>query len=191
MLAYRDGTWQQSDPLLLHDWVEACVRRYGTDFRRACRYLKGWRDLTWPYGGVSSITIMAAVDKALDMLNGRHRTMSDDHLLYEIAQRLPGIFRAELCNPAFPQQRILLNDWSDEVRADVAGKAKTLAAELHNALKGTYDATLVVEALRRAFGTRIPYRPDAVEMMPTIAATVAAERPAKVPSPSVTKSTSG
>jgi len=49
----------------------------------------------------------------------------------------------------------------------------------------------VVMSLQRALGTRIPFRPDAVEMMPTIAATVAAERPAKVASPAVSASTSG
>jgi hypothetical protein len=69
--------------------------------------------------------------------------------------------------------------------------AEALAADLHSALKGTYDATLVVKSLQRALGTRIPFRPDAVEMLPTIAATVAAERPAKVASPAVSASTSG
>jgi hypothetical protein len=191
MLAYRDGTWQRSDPLLLQDWVDGCVARYGQDFRRACRYLKGWRDLTWPTDGLTSITIMAAVDKALDALNGSHRALPDDHLLFEIAQRLPGILRSDLCNPAFPQQNMRLNDWSDDVREDILCKAEKLAAELHSALKGTYDSTIVVESLRRALGTRIPFRPDAVEMLPTIAATVIAERPARVPSPQVSKSTSG
>lgn len=191
MLAYRDGTWTQSDPLRLKDWVENCVRRYGQDFRRVCRYLKGWRDHSWPKGCLTSITIMVAVDMALDMLNGTHRSLSDDHLLYEVAQRLPGILRGELLNPVFPDQRVVLNDWSADDRATVISGAEQLAADLHAALKGTLDATLVVDCLRRALGTRIPYRPDAVEMMPSIAATVAAERPAKVASPAVDASTSG
>jgi hypothetical protein len=115
----------------------------------------------------------------------------DDHLLYEVAQRLPGVLRGELLNPVFPGQRIILNSWSPEDRDAVIGGAEALAADLHSALKGTHDATLVVESLRRALGTRIPYRPDVVEMMPTIAATVEAERPAKVASPAVSTSTSG
>jgi hypothetical protein len=49
----------------------------------------------------------------------------------------------------------------------------------------------VIAALRRAFGERIPYRPDVVEILPIVAATVAAEAPAKVPSPKVRPSTSG
>lgn len=191
MLAYRDGSWTQSDPLRLKDWVEGCVKRYGQDFRRVCRYLKGWRDYRWPKGCLSSITVMVAVDRALDMLNGSHRELPDDHLLYEVAHRLPGILREELLNPVFPGQSVVLNNWSAEDRANVVAGAEQLAADLHSALKGTHDASLVVDSLRRALGSRIPYRPDAVEMMPSIAATVAAERPAKVPSPSVGSSTSG
>src|SRR3546814_12227747 len=62
---------------------------------------------------------------------------------------------------------------------------------MHSALKGTANADLVVHALRRAFGERIPYRPDMVEILPTVAATVAAEAPALVPALKVTNSTSG
>lgn len=191
MLAHRDGTWQQSDPLELQKWVEACVARYGEDFRRACRYFKGWRDHHWEHCCLSSITIMAAVAEALEQLNGTHRNLDDDRIAYEIAQRLPGIFRGELLNPAFPGQRIVLNDWADDERATVVKAAEALAADMHSALKGTANADLVVQALRRAFGERIPYRPDMVEILPTVAATVAAEAPALVPAPKVTNSTSG
>lgn len=191
MLAHRDGTWQQSDPLELQKWVEACVARYGEDFRRACRYFKGWRDHRWEHCCLSSITIMAAVAEALEQLNGTHRNLDDDRIAYEIAQRLPGIFRGELLNPAFPGQRIVLNDWADDERATVVKAAEALAADMHSALKGTANADLVVQALRRAFGERIPYRPDMVEILPTVAATVAAEAPALVPAPKVTNSTSG
>lgn len=191
MLAHRDGTWQQSDPLELQKWVEDCVTRYGEDFRRACRYLKGWRDYRWDHCCLSSITIMAAVAEALKQLAGAHRNLDDDLLVYEIAQRLPGIFGGELLNPAFPDQRIVLNDWSDEERSHVVTAAEDLAREMYNALKGTPHPDLVVDALRRVFGVRIPYRPDVVEIVPVVAATVAAEKPATVPAPRVIKSTSG
>lgn len=191
LLAYRDGRWAQSDPLRLKDWVEGCVQRYGADFRRVCRYLKGWRDHRWPKTSLSSITLMVAVDTALDQLNGAHRTLSNDHLLYEVTQRLPAILRGDLLNPVFPGQRVVLNAWSVEDREAILGGADELAGDLHAALKGTLDATLVVQALQRAFGKRLPFRPDAVEIIPSIAATVASERPAKVASPSVDPSTSG
>jgi hypothetical protein len=62
---------------------------------------------------------------------------------------------------------------------------------MNTALKGTAVAELVIASLRRAFGERIPYRPDVVEILPVVAATVAAEAPAKVPAPKVRPSTSG
>lgn len=191
MLAHRDGTWQQSDPLKLQEWVESCVARYGEDFRRACRYLKGWRDFQWGRPCLSSIAIMAAVAEALRKLAGTHRSFEDDRLVYEIAQLLPDILHSELLNPAFPSERIVLNDWTDEELGNVVGAAEKLAQEMHNALRGTANADLVIDALRRAFGERIPYRPDVIEIVPVVAAAVAAEKPAKVPAPRVTSSTSG
>lgn len=191
MLAQRDGTWQQSDPLKLQDWVEDCVRRYGQDFRRACRYFKGWRDYRWDRCCLTSITIMVAVQTALEDLKGAHRSMEDDCLIYEIAQRLPQIFKTDLMNPIYPGQQVILNVWTDEQRREVCEAAKCLASDMHAALRGTGDATLVVERLRSIFGSRIPYRPDMVVIAPTIAATVAAEKPAKVAAPAVVKSTSG
>jgi hypothetical protein len=191
MLAHRDGTWEQSDPLRLHEWVDGCAERYGEAFRRACRYLKGWRDFRWPTCCLSSITVMAAVVEALEQMNGTHRNLTDDRLTYEIAQRLPGIFRGNLYNPALPGEFILLNDWTAEERQTVVQAAEALAAEMRAALKGTAVAELVIASLRRAFGERIPYRPDVVEILPVVAATVAAEAPAKVPAPKVRPSTSG
>lgn len=191
MLAQRDGTWQQSDPMKLQEWVEGCVARYGEDFRRACRYLKGWRDNEWGSCCLSSITIMAAVERALEQLNGTHRNLEDDRLVYEVAQRFPSILQGELHNPVFPGQRIVLNDWDGVERRNVVQAAETLAANVHSALRGTANADLVVAALRRAFGERIPYRPDVVQILPAVAAAVAAEAPAIVPSPKVINSTSG
>jgi hypothetical protein len=194
MLANRDGTWQQSDPLQLHEWVDGCVMRYGEDFRRVCRYLKGWRDYAWEGCCLSSITIMAAVAEALKDMQGAHRNLRDDTIMFEVAQRLPAIFRADLFNPIFPDQRIVLNDWAHEDRADVVESAEALAKAMHDALKGTGVADLVVAALRRAFGNRIPNRPDVVEIAPRVPATAAAilaEQPAKVAAPRIVKSTSG
>jgi hypothetical protein len=191
MLAHRDGTWQQSDPLKLHNWVEACVVRYGEDFRRACRYFKGWRDYTWAKCCLSSITIMVAVAEALERLYHSRRGDGDDRLVYEIGQLLPDILDSELYNPSLPDQRIVLNDWSDDDRAAVVSAARTFADQMDAALKRSADQTLVVNALRKAFGSRLPLRPDVVEILPPATAAVVAVKPATVPSPSVKKSTSG
>jgi hypothetical protein len=191
MLAHRDGTWQQSDPLTLHKWVEGCAVRYGEDFRRACRYFKGWRDFTWTKCGLTSITIMVAVAEALEQLYSSRRGDGDDRLVYEVAQLLPDILKGDLHNPSLPDQYIVLNNWSDSERDAVVKAARAFADQMDSALKRSPDQTMVVDALRKAFGARIPYRPDVVEILPPITAAVAAIAPATVPSPSVKKSTSG
>jgi len=191
MLAHRDGTWQPSDPLKLHDWVEACVQRYGEDFRRACRYFKGWRDFEWAKCCLTSITIMAAVQKALEELRGTHKGFADDRLVYEIAHLLPDIFDGELLNPAFPGKRVVLNDWTACEREGVVEAARRLADDMDAALKRNADQTQVVNALRRAFGPRIPYRPDAVEILPPATAAVATAKAATVAAPKVINSNSG
>lgn len=191
MLAHRDGSWQQSDPLALHKWVEACVARYGEDFRRACRYFKGWRDYTWAKCCLSSITIMVAVAEALEQLYLTHGDDGDDRLVYEICQLLPDILNGDLHNPSLPDQRIVLNNWTDEERSAIVAAARTFAGQMESALKQRADQTLVVEALRKAFGARLPFRPDVVEILPPATAAVAAIKPATVAIPNVVKSTSG
>ncbi|MGH6712982.1 MAG: CBASS cGAMP synthase [Bradyrhizobium sp.] len=191
MLALRNGTWDQSDPLALSDWVDGCAERYGTAFRRSCRYVKGWRDLKWPKGGLTSITIMAAIAEALEDMDGTHRNLDDDQLVYELVRRLPKIFEEDIYNPGFPNQFKILNEWSAAERREIVRAAQVLAEDMHAALKGTGVAELVVDALQQAFGTRIPYRPDLVKMATTIAEKVAAEAAATVPLPRITSSTSG
>lgn len=191
MLAHRNGTWDQSDPLAISDWVDGCVKRYGELFRRTCRYIKGWRDHRWPDGALTSITIMVAIVETLEGMNGTHRGLDDDRLVYEVARRLPGIFENDIYNPAFPDRSKILNKWTSDERREIVRAAQVLAEDMHSALKGTYAAELVVEALRSTFGDRIPNRPDVVKILPTIAATVAAETATTVPAPRVTSSTSG
>lgn len=191
MLAHRRGTWDQSDPLALSEWVDGSAERYGVLFRRSCRYVKGWRDHRWPESCLTSITIMAAIVEVLEDMNGNHRDLDDDRLVYEIARRLPSVFEKEICNPAFPDRSKILNEWSTEERREIVGAAQVFAEHMHSALKGTAVAELVVTSLRQIFGDRIPYRPDAVKIIPNVAATVAAEAAVTVPAPRVTSSTSG
>jgi hypothetical protein len=134
---------------------------------------------------------MAAIAETLEDMNGTHRDLDDDQLVYEIARRLPQTFKKDICNPAFPGGAKILNDWSSEERREIVRAAQVLAEHMHDALKGTGVAELIVEALQEAFGERIPYRPDVVKIAPAVAATVAAEVAATVPIPKVTSSTSG
>jgi hypothetical protein len=191
MLAHRNGDWDQSDPLALHEWVDRCVERYGELFRRGCRYFKGWRDFRWSNGRLTSITIMAAIAEALEHMNGAHRSLSDDQVVYEISQRLPDILEREILNPAFPGQQKVLNDWSANDRREIVRAAHALAERMTDALVNTGVAELVVDALRKAFGDRIPNRPDVIKIVPPVAAAVIAQAAVATPVPKVTASTSG
>ena len=188
MLAHRDGTWAQSDPQQLHDWVEERVDRWGPVYRRLSRFFKGWRDFTWGSSKLSSLCIMCAVDAALRQLDGFPTDDRDDQLVLEVAKRLPDILADDIANPVL--QHLPLNEWKSEVRKEILDGAQALKDELVAALERTGDAEQVVVKLRGRFGERIPYRPDAVKIASKIAA-IQAATPATVAAPRVIASTSG
>ena len=191
MLAQRDGTWLQSDPQQLHDWVKGRSDRYGPVYRRLCRFFKGWRDFTWQKSVLSSLCVMCAVDVALrDMgqAGGFPTESRDDELLMEIAKRLPGIFSGKVENPVI--KNLCLNEWDVADRRAIVHAAEGLRDEMISALERTGDAEMVVRKLRETFGSRIPYRPDSVKIASRIAAIKSAPA-ATVAAPSIIASTSG
>lgn len=188
MLARRDGTWIQSDPKLMHDWVDERAERYGPVYRRLCRFFKGWRDYIWEKPLLSSICLMAAVDTGLNSLPALPSESRDDQLIMEIAKQLPEILRGRVGNPVI--RDLCLNEWSDDDRRRIIDEAEKLRDEMVAALTRTGDADRVVTALQKRFGTRIPYRPDAVKMASQIAA-IQSATPVKNPAPRVYSSTSG
>ncbi|KQU89468.1 hypothetical protein ASD00_26805 [Ensifer sp. Root31] len=188
VLAQRDGTWIQSDPQQLHDWVLSRTDRYGPVYKRLSRFFKGWRDYTWEKCVLSSLCIMCAVDLALQKLNGFPTEERDDALVLEIAKRLPDILRGEVKNPVLTD--LCINDWSEEDRSEIVRAAENLKVELESALERTGDAERVVQKLRSKFGERLPYRPEAIKMVSSIAAIQVAV-PAVAAAPKVIPSTSG
>lgn len=188
MLAQRDGTWIQSDPQQLHDWVKDRSKRYGAVYRRICRFFKGWRDYSWEKSPLSSLCIMCAVDEALRRMNGYPGDSRDDELVMEVAKLLPTIFADKVANPVL--RHLCLNEWSDTQRKEIIQEAEALRDEMVAALERTGHADVVVNRLRNQFGTRIPYRPDAVTINSAIEAIRHAPA-AKVAAPTVISSTSG
>jgi len=75
MLARSDGTWIQSDPQQLHEWVQARKDRFGAVYVRLCRFYKGWRDFTWVVSPLSSLCIMRAVEMALNEWEDKERSV--------------------------------------------------------------------------------------------------------------------
>lgn len=192
MLARSDGTWIQSDPQKLHDWVEGRVKHYGPSFRRMCRFFKGWRDYVWQKSALSSLCLMRAVDIGLRGYTNDVRALPnderDDVLILEIAKRLPSILNGEVGNPVIDS---CLNAWDDATRRDIVGMAEALSGEMTAALERTGDPDQVVAKLKRAFGERIPHRPDAVKIAGAQIEAVKHVAPARVAAPAVISSTSG
>jgi hypothetical protein len=192
MLARKDGTWIQSDPQKLQDWVDGRVGQYGAVYRRLCRFFKGWRDHSWQNGELSSLCLMCAIDLALIEFSNEEGGLPteerDDFLVMEVAKRLPRILQNEICNPVLDS---CLNGWDDPTRTDIVTKANALSAQMVAALERTGDAEEVVKKLRTTFGQRIPYRPDAVKIAGTQIAAIVHAQPAKNPAPLVIASTSG
>lgn len=192
MLARNDGTWIQSDPQKLQDWVDGRLLMYGAVYRRLCRFFKGWRDHTWQDSALSSLCLMCAIDQALlefsNEMGGLPTDERDDYLFLEVAKRLPNILQKEVSNPVLDS---CVNAWEDNVRRDIVAKASALSAEMASALERTGDAEQVVRKLRAVFGERMPHRPDAVKIAGNQIAAIVQATPAKTPAPLVIASTSG
>lgn len=188
MLAHRDGRWVQSDPQQLHDWVQARAERYGPAYKRVTRFFKGWRDHSWVKSKLSSICLMRAIDIALEQMEGFPTENRDDELILELSKRLPKIFMNRIDNPVL--RHLCINEWSADDRNEIVRGAELLRDEMMVALERTGDAEQVVLKIRRGFGNRIPYRPDAIKIGSKIAVVQSAPA-AVVPAPRIISSTSG
>lgn len=188
MLARKDGTWVQSDPQQLHEWVEARKSRYGVVYLRLCRFFKGWRDFVWTKSPLSSLCIMRAVEMALNELDGFPSEERDDELIMKVAEVLPSYFSGKITNPVLTN--LCLNEWEDRDRSVIVQAAKVLKEEMTSALQRTGDAERVVQKLQDRFGLRIPNRPDAVKIASKIES-VQRSAPAIVAAPKIIASTSG
>lgn len=189
MLALRNGTWQQSDPKKLHDWVKGRKDRYGSIYIRLCRFFKGWRDHFWPKSRLSSICIMRSVDLALAKLPGFPVDNRDDEMALAVAKHLPIILAGSVNNPVLDSA--CLNEWTVEERNAIVKGAQTICSHLENALERSTDAVNVVVQLQAGFGVRIPNRPDAVKLEASRIEVIRSVPPETKSAPRVVTSTSG
>lgn len=154
MLAHREEGWKPSDPRKLEDWVRDSVAKYGPQFRRVCRYLKGWRDYQWSECRLASIALMACVRKAFDAAPTIAENRDDQRLL-DVAKRLPDLLRSQIDNPVVDGQR-LDEKWSPEQRAEYVERAEELAARVDQAMHGMGAKQSALNELIAAFGRRVP-----------------------------------
>lgn len=153
MLAHRDEGWKPSDPRKLDDWFQAALRDHEEQFRRVCRYLKGWRDSNWTKCRLASIALMACTLEAFraapDIPKNR-----DDLRLLDVAERLPDLLRNRIPNPVVEGQ--YLDEKWDECREEFVEQAQLLYERIDEAVTGTNSKTRALELLTAAFGARVP-----------------------------------
>jgi len=204
LLAHRNEGWKESDPRKIHNWfTDAVENLYGERLRRDSRYLKAWRDYQrLERLKVSSILLMACVWHAYGEIGGRELPPREDERLLRVVELMPGFLRGTVQNPACTEED--LNRIPEESRDEVADAFEGLAAVLRTVVDNSEDAREAVRLLRRAFGARVPDRPDLVSIVPTAttdlaspavvqaaAAAVAAQPKRVVAAPNVGRSRSG
>lgn len=158
--------WVQSDPKELEKWFKKELSIHGERLRRTCRYLKAWRDYTWKKGGPSSIALMAASAQVFDdhMHEINQEFNTDCQALFEVANRLPGIFSQQLLNPVGTSE-LFPNGLDEDQVADIQNGVAKFSLQIQTALCASKDNLEVVANLEQCFGSRIPSRPDWVLLM--------------------------
>ncbi|GJE04173.1 CBASS cGAMP synthase [Methylobacterium isbiliense] len=204
LLAHRDEGWKESDPRKIHKWfTDAVENLYGERLRRDSRYLKAWRDHERLDDlKVSSILLMACAWLAYGEIGWRELPAREDERLLRVVELVPGYVRGTVPNPACTDED--LNRIPQQSREEVVDAFENLAALLRQVVDGCEDAREAVRLLRRAFGERVPDRPDLVSVAPaattglasppvvrSAAATVAAQPKRIVAAPDVGRSRSG
>lgn len=154
-LARRDREkWQKSDPQVVQQWFVESVKEIGEHLRLACRFLKGWRDVTWKDGGgPSSITLMKCTVDTLGQspLDGKDLGL----VLEAVANNLAEQLNAGVTSPDPSDERPLFPDESqhDNKHRKIVEAACNLDLCLQSAMaaQARQDAS---SFLSRAFGER-------------------------------------
>jgi hypothetical protein len=190
LLAHREHDWISSDPRKIRDWFVEAIKIYGPVLRRACRYLKAWRDHHRPHlDDISSILLMVCAFEACEDLGRPNVPGRDDLALLRIAERLPRLLQGPVYNPTDREERVdgRLSAASRRVAVDMA---KKLDAELTEIVEKCFDPEEAIERLTALFGDRIPDRIDLVDVTKAAHAEVRSHAPRIAAAPTVGKSTS-
>ncbi|MCP2223556.1 MULTISPECIES: CBASS cGAMP synthase [Bradyrhizobium] len=190
LLAHREHDWISSDPRKIRDWFVDAIKVYGPVLRRACRYLKAWRDHHRPHlDDVSSILLMVCAFEACEDLGRPNVPGRDDLALLRIAERLPRLLEGPVYNPTDRDERVdgRLSAASRRIAIDMA---KKLDAELTEIVEKCFDPEEAIERLTALFGERIPDRIDLVDVAKAAHAEVRSHAPRIAAAPTVGKSTS-
>ena len=190
LLAHREKDWISSDPRKIHDWFREAIKVYDQVLRRACRYLKAWRDHHRPHlDDVSSILLMVCAFEAFEDIGRPNVPARDDLALLRIVERLPHLLAGPVHNPSDREERVdaRLTDAGRRVAIDMA---KKLDAELTEIIEKCFDPEEAVRRMTAFFGDRIPDRADLVDVTKAARAELRSHDPRIAAAPMVGKSTS-
>lgn len=173
-LAMHDDNehWKSSDPMELQRWFENECQLHPRRLRRVCRYVKAWRDFTWEAGGPSSITLMVAAAETFD----QHLNESLDHFstdcqaLLAVARAMPAQFAEQIRNPVDTSEVMFPRGTSDNELRDIREKIDAFKQDVEIALCQALTSESSLVQLRKIFGSRIPNRPEWVEIFQIAAA---------------------
>lgn len=190
LLAHRKDNWVESDPRKISNWFLKEIEFWKERLRRDCRFFKAWRDHHHlDRDHLSSIMLMACVWNAYELIRAPFLPDREDERLLRVAERLPGMLRNRMPNPACPSED--LNRMSLEERKRAAEKAEELKDQLKEAVERCSDKGRAVGIMRDAFGDRIPNRPDLVTIPVAAEATIRSHSKQPMPAPEVGRSRSG
>ncbi|WP_323844354.1 CBASS cGAMP synthase [Microbulbifer magnicolonia] len=183
LLAHRECNWKPSDPRPVKEWFLGEVEAKGEQFRRVVRYLKAYRDWSWPNGGPASILLMAAAAPVFEKRDRR-----DDLALLDVVAALPTQLREGVNNPV--EESESLTERLGNAGVEEAAKA---FEEFEKVLRGATDAGSPSQAciwMQGKFGPRFPNEPDRVKVV-SVAATISAAPATAGPSELVGRTKAG
>lgn len=188
LLAHREEDWIESDPRPVKDWFQNEVLARGEQLRRVVRYLKAYRDWSWPSGGPASLLLMAAAVPRFE-----RRDRRDDLALLDVLAMLPDALRKGVCNPVDESESLTDRLRKGNSEKDLVEEAAVRFEEFEKLLRGSIAAGNAAQActwMQQAFGTRFPVRLDRVKVV-SVAATIAATPAVAGPSELVGRTRAG
>jgi hypothetical protein len=139
---------------VVQQWFIESVNAVGEHLRLACRFLKGWRDVTWKDGGgPSSITLMKC---AVDTLGQSPLDGKDLGLVIKaVASNLANQLNEGVESPDPSDERPLFPDSSEhnDYQRSIVEAAKNLDLSLHTAMTAQTRGD-AFSFLNRVFGER-------------------------------------
>lgn len=201
-LALRNAeSWTVSDPAVLNDYFKQNFNFYknlvgGEDLcRRVCRYLKAWRDQAFIQGGPSSVAIMTCVVLSFEEMS-RTRSLyklSDADALLECGKRLSSQLQKGIPNDAEKEKEEMLfpkGDMKEAERIEIYKAADELYISLQKSVN-VKTPTEVIDQLRNSFGSRVPYLPELIISLGSVATAILAQPAKAIPQPDVVNQDAG